>query len=124
MGNTEIITLEGQEFKVFKRIPIPILRKLQKILLEAAEDYTGSIEDLESGKVNPKEAKNINMDLLYEGFDLLLTKVVLSPKISQGDIDNIDHEFQEYFEDLQDLLFEKFTNSKKAIKKKSMNSPS
>ena len=124
MGNTEIIKLGDQEFKVFKRLPIPISREVQKLLLECAEDYDGPIEDLESGKVSPKDAKNINMDLFHEAFDLLLTKAVLDPKISKADIDNIDHDFQEYFEDLSEKLFEKWTDHKKSVKKKSMNSPS
>lgn len=121
MGNTEIITLGERKFKVFKRIPIPISRKVQKMLIGCAQDYKGPIEDLESGKASPRDFKGIDMDLLYEIFDLLLISVVLDPKISKDDIDNIEHELQEYFEDLQDLLFTKFTNSKKDIKKKSMN---
>jgi len=120
MGNTEIINLNGKDFKVFKRIPIPISRKVQTMLIECAQDYEGPIEDLESGKASPRDVKGIDMELLYEIFDLLLTTIILEPKISKEDIDNINHDLQEYFEDLQDLLFAKFTNAKKDIKKKSL----
>ena len=122
MGNTEVITLEDKEFKVFRRIPVPIARQVQKLSLEMIEDYKGDIDDFETGKVKPRYAKNINFDILYEIFDILLTKAVLSPKISKEDIDNIDHELQPFFQDLSDLLWEKWTDSKATIKKKSTNS--
>ena len=124
MGNTEIIKLEEKDFKVFRKIPVPIAREIQKLLIEMAEDYTGSLDDFETGKVSPKDAKNIKLDVLYEIYDILLTKAVLSPKICKEDIDNIEHDLQPVFQDLSDLLFEKFTDHKISIKKKSMNSPS
>ena len=124
MGNTEIIKLEEKDFKVFRKIPVPIAREIQKLLIEMAEDYTGNLDDFETGKVSPKDAKNIKLDVLYEIYDILLTKAVLSPKICKEDIDNIEHDLQPVFQDLSDLLFEKFTDHKISIKKKSMNSPS
>lgn len=120
MGNTEIITIEEKEFKVFKKIPVPIAREIQKLSLLMIEDYEGNLSDFEDGKVKPKDVKNIKLDILYEIYDLLLTKTVLAPKISKADIDNISHDFQEYFENLSELLFEKFTDRKSLIKKKSL----
>ena len=125
MGNTEIITLEGQEFKVFRKLPVPIAREVQKNLINMIGDgFEGSMEDFESGKAKAKDMKNIDINVLYEVYDLLLTKAVLSPKIELKDIQNIEHELQPFFEDLSELLLEKYHKEKKKIKKKSMNSPS
>jgi len=124
MGNTEEIYLGHYDdkivFKIFKRIPVPIAREIQKLSLIMVEDYDGDISDLEEGKVNPRQIKNIKLDILYEIYDILLTKAVLNPKICKEDIDNIDHEFQPYFQDLSDLLYEKFADHKASIKKKSL----
>ena len=121
MGNTEEVLIEGQSFRVFRRLPIPIAREVQQMLLDAAENYTGSIEDLESGKVKAKDAKNIDLDKINEIYDYLLIKAVLSPKITKADIDNIENDFQFYYQELADLLLEKFQSAAKKIKKKSSN---
>jgi len=123
MGNTEIIKLEDKEFKVFKRIPVPIARKLQILFIEMASNYDGDLGDFESGKVSAKDAKNIDFKILHEAYDLLLTNTVLSPKITKDDINNIEHEGQSYFQDLSELLLKKYQVEKKATKKKSINSP-
>lgn len=124
MGNVEKIELDGIEFKVFRRIPMPIARPIQIMMVDMMEDYTGSIEELESGAVKPRDAKNIKLDILFEIYDLLLTKAVISPPIKKENIDDINDPLQFCFQDLGDLLFEKFIDEKKKIKKKSMNSPS
>jgi len=124
MSNTEEITIEGVEFRVFRRLPIPIARAVETLFYEMVEDYTGELSDFESGKVKPRDAKTVKLPLLYEIYDLLLTKAVLSPLIKKENIDDITHELQCCFQELEDLLLEKYTVEKKRIKKKSMNSPS
>lgn len=123
MANTETIYMgmveDNIEFRVFKRLPVPIAREVQTLLIEMASDYEGNIDDFESGKVKAKDAKNIDFNILYQVYDLLLTKAVISPKITKEDIQNVDHEFQEYFQDLADLLLERHQGEKKKIKKKS-----
>ena len=121
MGNTEDIELDGQVFKVFRKLPIPLARTVQRLFIDMAEDYTGTLDELESGKVSPKDAKNIKIDVLYEIYDLLLTRAVISPKITVKDIQDINHDYQLYFNDLAELLLEKFSDSKKSVKKKSLN---
>ena len=122
MSNVEKIIIEDIEFTVFKRLPVPIAREVQKLFLEMVADYTGEIDDFESGKVKPRDAKNINLDALFEIYDLLLTKAVISPPIKKEDIDNINDDLQICFQELSDLLLEKYTKEKKRVKKKSMNS--
>lgn len=121
MANTETIKLEEQEFKVFRRLPVPINRQIQIMLIEMSEDFEGSFEDLETGKIKAKDTKGLKLEVLHEIHDVLLTKCVLSPKITKEDIQNIEHDFQPYFQDLADKLFEKYTAEKSRIKKKSMN---
>ncbi len=122
--NVERITIAGIEFKVFKRLPVPIAREVETLFHEMVVDYTGELDDFETGKVKPRDAKSIKLPLLYEIYDLLLTKAVISPPIKKENIDDINDNLQECFQDLSDLLLEKYTLEKKKIKKKSMNSPS
>ncbi len=96
MGNTEKIMVEDREFTVFRRPPIPIARKIQKLLIELSDGFQGDFKDLEGGEVKLSELKGINMDLLYEAHDILLTEMVINPNISKVDIDNIEHELQPY----------------------------
>ena len=123
LPNVETITIEGVEFRVFRKLPILIAREVQTLMIEAAEDYEGTINELETGEVKAKEAKNIKLAPIFEMQDLLLTKAVLSPKITKENIDDINHELQCCFQELIDYLSEKYTNEKKKVKKKSMNSP-
>ena len=121
--NVEKITIEEIEFKVFKRLPVPIARAVETLFYEMVADYTGELSDFESGKVKPRDAKTIKLPLLYEIYDLLLTKAVISPPITKENIDDINDNLQICFQELADLLLEKYTTEKKKIKKKSMNSP-
>ena len=124
MSNTEKITIGDVHFTVFRRLPIPIARAVETLFHEMVEEYTGELSDFESGKVKPRDAKTIKLPLLYEIYDLLLTKAVISPPIKKENIEDIHDPLQIYFQDLSDLLLEKYTKEKKRIKKKSMNSPS
>ena len=120
MGNTETITLEGVEFRVFRKLPVPIAREVQSLQIDMlGDDYEGTVEDLQSGTHKAIDMKNLNINILYEIYDVLLTKAVLSPKITKDDIQNIDHELQLCFQDLSELLLDKFTTETKRIKKKS-----
>ncbi len=121
MGNTEEILIEDQKFRIFRRLPIPIAREVQQMLLNAAEGFTGSVEDLESGKIKAKDAKGVDMNLINETYDYLLINGVLSPKITKADIDNIENDFQFYYQELADLLMKKYQDGAKRIKKKSPN---
>ena len=125
--NVETIRLEDgddhMDFRVFHRLPVPIAREVQTLFNEMAENFEGSIEDLESGEVKAKDAKNLKIECLHEIHDILLTKAVIDPPIKKEDIANINEPLQIYFQDLADLLLEKYTLEKKKIKKKSMNSP-
>ena len=123
MSNIENITVGNIEFKIFRRLPVPIAREVQLLLIEMAANYEGEIDDFETGKVNPREAQNIDMTKLFEVYDLLLTKAVISPKITKENIDDINNPMQFCFQDLSDLLLKKFAHEKKEIKKKSPNSP-
>ena len=121
MGNTEEVLIEDQKFRIFRRLPIPIARQVQQMLLESAEGFTGSVEDLESGKIKAKDARGVDMNLINEAYDFLLINGVLSPKITKADIDNIENDFQFYYQELADLLLAKFQSAAKKIKKKSSN---
>ena len=121
--NVEKITIEEIEFKVFRRLPVPIARAVETLFYEMVADYTGELSDFESGKVKPRDAKTIKLPLLYEIYDLLLTKAVISPPITKENIDDINDNLQICFQELADLLLEKYTTEKKKITKKSMNSP-
>lgn len=124
MGNIEVIYMgnEGNniEFRVFRRCPIPIARKIEKLLIEMAADTTGTLRDMESGEMRIENMKGINLDLLHEIYDILLTETVLSPIIKKDFIEDINHEFQEYFGDLTEILFDKYCGDKKKEKKKPM----
>lgn len=121
MSNTEKITLGDVHFTVFRRLPVPIARQVQTLLIEMAANYEGELSDFETGKVNPREAQNIDMEKLFDIYDLLLTKAVLNPPITKENIDDIEEPMQEHYQDLSDLLLEKYSMEKKRIKKKSMN---
>ena len=123
MSNVEKIIIEDIEFKVFRRLPIPIARAVETLFYEMVEEYTGELSDFESGEVKPRDAKTIKLPLLYEIYDLLLTKAVISPPITKENIDDINDDLQICFQELADLLLEKYTMAKKRVKKKSMNSP-
>jgi len=118
MGNTEEINLDGKDFRVFKKCPIPIARKIEKLLIEMAADTTGELRDMEFGKMRIENMKGVNISLLHEIYDILLTETVLNPKIKKEDIEDINHEFQEYFGDLTEILFTKYCGDKKKEKKK------
>lgn len=122
MGNTEKILVNGKEFTVFRVPPIPIARKIEKRLIELAEDFTGDLKDLESGNFKITDMKGLKMYLLYEVHDILLTEVVISPKITIDDINNWVHELQPCFADLIDILMEKHSDIKTKEKKKLTNS--
>ena len=124
MSNTEEITIEGVEFRVFRKLPMLLAREFQILMIEAASEYEGTINELESGEVKAKEAKNIKLEVIFEMQDLLLTKAVLSPLITKENINDINHELQCCFQELSDYLWEKYNSEKKKVKKKSPNSPS
>jgi len=123
MSNTEKITIEGVEFTIFRKLPIPIAREVQALLIEAAAEYEGTITELETGEVKARDAKNIKLEPIFEMQDLLLTKAVISPPIRKQNIDDIHDPLQCCFQELADALQEKYSEEKKKIKKKSMNSP-
>ena len=123
MSNTEKIMIEDIEFKVFRRLPVPIAREVQTLFLRMGEGFEGSLDELESGKIKARDATGINIECLHEIYDILLTKAVLSPPIKKEDIEDINDPMQFCFQELADLLLEKYTVEKKRIKKKSMNSP-
>ena len=123
MSNTEKITIGDVHFTVFRRLPIPIAREVQTLLVEAAADYDGTLTELETGEVKARDAKNIKLEPIFEMQDLLLTKAVISPSITKENIDDVNDPLQFCFQELVDLLQEKYSEEKKKIKKKSMNSP-
>lgn len=121
--NVEKVIIEEIEFKVFRKLPVPIARAVETLFYEMVEEYTGELSDFESGEVKPRDAKSIKLPLLYEIYDLLLTKAVISPPITKENIDDINDNLQICFQELSELLLEKYTIEKKKVKKKSMNSP-
>jgi len=129
MGKIEEVEIKENILKIFSRLPYRMECKLEELIVKMAEGMEGKLSDFEDMDIKDMEMSDL------KGFDIskkmaindyLLINTILQPKLTEADLDNPDHELNEYFKEIGDYLFEKYMDqySKKSQeKKKHIKSP-
>jgi len=121
--------IEEKEFgeisvRFFSRLPYRMECKLEELIIKMAEGMEGKLSDFESldlNEIDISTLKGFDMSKKTAINDYLLTNAILVPKITEGDLDDYNHQLNDYFKEIGDFLFEKYIaqyTEKTKVKKK------
>lgn len=126
--------IEDKEFgwgliKFFSRLPYRMECKLEELIVKMSEGMEGKLSDFENLDINEMDIstlKGFDMSKKMAINDYLLTNAVLQPKISEEDLEDYNHQLNDYFKEIGDYLFDKYIaqySEKTQVKKKLTTSP-
>lgn len=115
----------GEEIlKIFSRLPYRLECRMEELIIEMAEGMQGKIsdfEDMDFSDMDLSQLKGFNMSKKTVINDFLLINAVISPKITEADLDNYDYYLNDRFKEIGDYLFNKYIgqySEKVTVKKK------
>ena len=129
MGKIEEKEFGGIPVKFFSRLPYRMECKLEELIIKMAEGMEGKLSDFEDmaiSDVDISDLKGFDMSKKMAINDFLLTNAVLIPKITEEDLDDYNHQLNDYFKEIGDYLFDKYVaqySEKSQVKKKLTKSP-
>ncbi len=123
MGKIEELKIGTKVLKIYPRLPYRMECKMEQLIIKMAEGLEGKISDFEEidfKKMDLSDLKGFDISKKMAINDFLLTNAVLFPKINDADLDDVEHELNDIFKELGNLLFDKYVEqySEKSTEKK------
>ena len=101
MGKMIDLIIREKTFKIFDRLPYRLACQMEVLQMEMMADVDFPDDDEE---LVMKDLVGLNFEKKTELMDLLLIEAVRAPNITLADLNDYDHEFQDYFKELADEL--------------------
>ncbi|KKM91309.1 hypothetical protein LCGC14_1229850 [marine sediment metagenome] len=110
MGKVEDYEIGKFKLQIYSRLPYRSECVLEELIFKIRENITGDPSNLKGFDISKKMAIN----------NFLLINAVTYPKLTEADLNDGDHELNEYFREIGDYLSEKYMlqYSKKMLEKK------
>lgn len=113
MGKIKVvdITIKDKVFKVIDKLTYRLSCQVEILNMQMLENIEIDMEEIgeDFTPKSFKDLKGFDFSKKQEIMDLLLVDAVKIPNIQPEDLENDEHELQEYFKDLAETLMERYT---------------
>ncbi|KKM18009.1 hypothetical protein LCGC14_1670060, partial [marine sediment metagenome] len=107
MGKIIELLVNDQSLKIYSRLPYRMECKLEELIIKMGQGMEGKLsefEDMDFSDMEMADLKGFDISKKMDINNFLLINAVISPQITELDLDNDDHVLNYLFKEIGDLL--------------------